>query len=196
MIKNYDFIPREIIEKLKEYQELVLKWNNTINLVSHNSVRDFWLRHVIDSLQLLQYIDNKDICLIDVGAGAGFPGIVLSIAGIKSVTLIESDIRKCVFLEKASNISDNNIKVINQRTEKTEFDCNILVCRAFAPLSMIFSYTENIVVKEKFLLLKGKNYYAELEAAKKNWSFDYSVHKSMTSEEGKILEIRNLVKIT
>lgn len=196
MIKNYDFIPREIIEKLKEYQGLVLKWNNTINLVSPNSVGDFWLRHVIDSLQLLQYIDNKDICLIDVGAGAGFPGMVLSIAGIKSVILIESDIRKCVFLQKASNISDNSVKVINQRVEKAEFDCNILVCRAFARLSMIFSYTENILVKEKFLLLKGKNYHAELEETKKNWSFDYSVHKSITSEEGKILEIRNLVKIT
>lgn len=196
MIKNYDFIPREIIEKLKEYQELVLKWNNTINLVSHNSVGDFWLRHVIDSLQLLQYIDNKDICLIDVGAGAGFPGMVLSIAGIKSVILIESDIRKCVFLEKASNISDNNVKVINQRVEKSEFDCNILACRAFAQLNTIFSYTKNIAIKEKFLLLKGKNYHAELEEAKKNWSFDYFVHKSIASEEGKILEIRNLVKIT
>ncbi|WP_422229052.1 16S rRNA (guanine(527)-N(7))-methyltransferase RsmG [Rickettsia endosymbiont of Halotydeus destructor] len=188
-----DFIPREIIEELKEYQELVLKWNNTINLVSNNSIKDFWSRHIIDSLQLLQYIDNKDIYLIDMGSGAGFPGMILSIAGIKSVILIESDIRKCAFLKKVAN---RNVQVINQRVEKVKAACEVLTCRAFASLNMIFNYTENILVKEKFLLLKGKNYHIELEEARKNWSFDYSVHKSMTSEEGKILEIRNLVKIT
>ncbi|KJW02063.1 16S rRNA (guanine(527)-N(7))-methyltransferase GidB [Rickettsia endosymbiont of Ixodes pacificus] len=118
-------IPREIIEKLEIFQKLVKKWNKSINLVS-NSIHNFWQRHILDSLQLIQYIDNKEIHLVDIGSGSGFPGIVLSIAGVAKVSLIEADLRKCIFLEKASKISNNNIQIINQRIEKVEIDCSIL----------------------------------------------------------------------
>jgi 16S rRNA (guanine527-N7)-methyltransferase len=188
-------VSAEVFGSLKNYQELVLKWNRTINLVSSNSIKEFWKRHILDSLQLLQFIDNKDVYLVDIGTGAGLPGVVLSIAGIQEVSLIESDTRKCVFLKKASKISNNNIEIINQRVEAIKINCDILTCRAFAPLNRLFSYIKNVEVKEKFLLLKGENCLMELEQAKKNWSFDYSLYKSITSREGKILEISNLVKL-
>ncbi|HJD55625.1 MAG TPA: 16S rRNA (guanine(527)-N(7))-methyltransferase RsmG [Rickettsia endosymbiont of Pyrocoelia pectoralis] len=188
-------IPHEIIEKLKIFQALVQKWNRAINLVSETDVQNLWKRHILDSLQLIQYIDNKKIHIVDIGSGAGFPGIVLSIAGIAQVTLVEADLRKCIFLEKAAKISGNNIQIINQRIEKIQINCDILVCRAFSSLNTILNCTENIFILDKLLLLKGKSYLSEIEEAKKNWLFDYVVNPSITSEESKILEIRDLTKI-
>lgn len=187
-------IPYEIIEKLKIFQELVQKWNKAINLISETDVQNLWKRHILDSLQLIQYIDNKRIHIVDIGAGAGFPGIVLSIAGIAQVTLIEADLRKCIFLEKAAKISGDNVQIINRRIEKTEINGDILVCRAFSSLNKIFNCTKNIFVQDKLLLLKGKSYLSEIEEAKKNWLFDYIVNPSTTSKESKILEIRGLTR--
>lgn len=188
-------VSHEIIENLEKFRKLVLKWNKAINLISPSSGKNFWQRHIIDSLQLTEYIDNKDIHLLDIGSGGGLPGIILSIVGIKKVTLIESDTRKCIFLKKASKISNNITTILNQRVEKIKINCDILTCRAFAPLNKIFYHIENISINKKILLLKGKNYLAELKEAQKHWSFNYLVHQSITSEEGKILEISNLVKI-
>ena len=188
-------VPHEIVEKLKIFQRLVIKWNKAVNLISDNSIQDFWQRHILDSLQLMQYIYDKEIHLIDIGSGSGFPGMVLSIAGLAKVSLIESDLRKCIFLEKVAKISDNNVQIINRRIEKVEMDCNILTCRAFSNLSTIFNCVKNISVQEKFLLLKGQNYLTEVVKAKENWSFDYLIHQSITFREGKILEVSNLTKI-
>lgn len=179
-MSNADNISRETIELLEQYQELVLKWNRTINLVSKESSKEFWLRHIVDSLQLLKYIDDQDISLIDVGSGAGLPGIVLSIAGIRDVTLIESDERKCTFLLQASKISPNKVTILNKRVEDVYLECDILTCRAFASLEKIFIYTKNIKIKDKYLLLKGENYLQELK-------IDCEVYDSITSQKGKIL---------
>ncbi|AAU03561.1 16S rRNA (guanine(527)-N(7))-methyltransferase RsmG [Rickettsia typhi] len=188
-------VPSEIIQKLDILQNLIKKWNKSINLISDNTIPNFWQRHILDSLQLMQYISNKEIHLVDIGSGAGFPGIVLSIAGVAKVSLIEADLRKCIFLEKASKISNNSIQIINQRIEKIEIDCNILTCRAFSNLNTIFNCTQNISVREKFLLLKGKNYLTEIVKAKEKWLFDYLIHQSITCRSGKILEVNNLTKI-
>lgn len=189
---NYDNISRETINALEKYQSLTLKWNNTINLVSCNTEHEFWVRHILDSLQLMRYINEQNIHLVDVGSGGGFPGIVLSIAGIQNVTLVESDIRKSIFLLQASKISSNKVKVVNQRIEDIKLDCDILTSRAFAQLEKIFVYTKHINVKNKYLLFKGEQYQKEIEIAKKRWSFCHSVYDSETSNNSKILEISNI----
>ncbi|BFD45429.1 MAG: 16S rRNA (guanine(527)-N(7))-methyltransferase RsmG [Rickettsia endosymbiont of Sergentomyia squamirostris] len=185
-------VPREILDALKKYQSLTLKWNKTINLVSCNTEREFWVRHILDSLQLMKYINNQNIHLIDVGSGGGFPGIVLSIAGIKNVTLVESDVRKSIFLLQASKISTNKVNVVNQRIENVKLDCDILTSRACAQLEKIFVYTQHINVRNKYLLFKGEQYQKEIEIAKKRWSFCYSMYDSETSNNSKILEISNI----
>lgn len=185
-------ISRETIEKLKNYQQLVLAWNNKFNLISKKSIENFWVRHIIDSLQLLKFIKNKNIILVDIGSGAGFPGIVLSIAGVKTVILIESDTKKSAFLLQAARLSENNIEVRNKRIEDEKLSCDILTARAFSDLNTIFKYTKNVDVKDKYLLLKSKNYQQEFDIARSNWLFDYKVHNSITLEESKILEISNL----
>ncbi|WP_367364491.1 16S rRNA (guanine(527)-N(7))-methyltransferase RsmG [Candidatus Tisiphia endosymbiont of Nedyus quadrimaculatus] len=189
---NYDNISRETINALEKYQSLTLKWNKTINLVSCNTEHEFWIRHILDSLQLMKYINEQNIHLVDVGSGGGFPGIVLSIAGIQNVTLVESDIRKSIFLLQASKISSNKVKVVNQRIEDIKLDCDILTSRAFAQLEKIFVYTKHINVKNKYLLFKGEQYQKEIEIAKKRWSFCHSVYDSETSNNSKILEISNI----
>ncbi|MCC8417256.1 MAG: 16S rRNA (guanine(527)-N(7))-methyltransferase RsmG [Rickettsia endosymbiont of Bryobia graminum] len=188
-------IPRETIEALKKYQSLVLKWNKVINLVSYSTEAEFWTRHILDSLQLMKYINNFDNTIVDIGSGAGLPGIILSIAGIRNVTLIESDERKVSFLIQATKCSNNKINIINDRIENVVLECDIVTSRAFAPLEKIFSYTKNIRVKDKYLLLKGQKYQEEITNAKKKWLFNHLTYDSMTSNNSKIIEISNLEKI-
>lgn len=174
---------------LEEYSNLVLKWNKKINLISSNTSKEIFTRHVEDSLQLMNYIDEGDK-IIDIGSGAGFPAIVLSIAGVLDITLIESDSRKAAFLLQASKLSKNKVEIINDRVENLyKLECDVLTSRAFSSLSEIFEYTQNITIRDKYLLHKGANYKSEIMEAQKHWLFDFKVHDSITSESGKILEI-------
>lgn len=182
-------VSREVDIKLKEFQSLLIKWNKKINLVASSTLSDLWNRHIMDSMQLLKYIEDYNYKIIDVGSGAGFPGIVLSIAGISDVTLIESDSNKAAFLFQASK----KVKIINDRVEKCKtMECAILVARGFAELEKIFEYTKHIKVKQKYLLLKGEEYLKEIEAAKKHWLFNYNLHDSITNSKSKIIEITDL----
>ena len=101
-------------DKLENYIKFLLEYNNKINLIGKSTIEDIWNRHIIDSLQLINIIKNKDIRVADLGSGAGLPGIPLSIVGIKEVHLFEKSIRKCEFLEKAKNFSKNKIIVRNE----------------------------------------------------------------------------------
>lgn len=190
------FVSREVYQKLIEYHDLLLKWNSAINLVSFNSIHEILQRHILDSLQLLKFIEDKDISIIDLGSGAGLPGIILSVCGIKKMTLIESDSRKAAFLLQASKISSGEIEIINDRVENiVDLKCDIVTSRALADLDMIFCYGKNIKIKDKYLLHKGKSYKKEILDAKKHWLFNTKVHDSITSNQGKILEIINVSHI-
>ena len=190
------FVSREAYQKLIEYHDLLLKWNSTINLVSPKSIHQILQRHILDSLQLLRFIDDKDISIVDLGSGAGFPGIILSVCGIQKVTLVESDSRKAAFLLQASKFSSGKIEIINDRVENiVDLKCDIVTSRAFTDLGTIFCYGKNIEIKDKYLLHKGKSYKGEILEAKKHWLFNARVHGSITSNQGKILEIINVAHI-
>lgn len=188
-------VSRGTIETLREYEKLALKWNGTINLISNLTIKEFWMRHVVDSIQLLQFIENKNICLVDVGSGAGLPGMVLSIAGVENVILIESDSRKAAFLLQASRLSTNKITIINERIENVNLECNILTARALANLTNIVDITKNITVSDKYLFLKGETYLNEINELEKKFRFEYNTYESISSNRGKILEIKHLVEI-
>ena len=134
---------------------------------------------------------KKDDVIVDVGSGAGFPGIILSLAGIRKVVLIESDERKAVFLRHASKISKNEIIVLNERVEKiVDLTCDVVVSRAMTDIRDLLLLTKKIR-SERYLIHKGKKYLDELQLASKDLLFKYRVHDSITSAEGKILEIDN-----
>lgn len=179
---------------LIKYQELLLKWNKKINLISKTTELDIWQRHIIDSWQLIKYIESTDH-VIDIGSGAGFPGIVLSICGIESVTLIESDSRKVVFLRQAAKLSLNNIDIIEKRIDEDfSKECDVLTCRGFSDVKNILQLTSGLAIKRKILLLKGERFDEEITEAKKDWLFNVKLHDSLTSEKGKILEITDARK--
>lgn len=182
-------------ETLREYEMLLKKWNEKINLVSKSTLDDFEQRHLMDSLQITQYIDGKQDKIIDLGSGAGLPGMVLAIMGYEEVTLVESDARKAAFLLQASRLITNSKhpKILNKRIEQLEdISCDIVTARAFAELSKIFDYTRNFAVKKKYLLHKGENYQQEIETASKSWLFSVKIHDSLTLPKAKILEITDL----
>ncbi len=185
----------EVRECLEEYKQLLLKWNEKINLIGSSTANDIDNRHFLDSLQLVQYIKNFDIEIIDFGSGAGLPGIVLSICGVRKVTLVESDTRKCAFLRQAAKLSSNEVRIINDRIENIDtINCDIITSRAFSELSNIFDLASRFEVKDKFLLHKGLSYQKEIGKAQRDWLFNYEVHDSISSCEGKVLEIKNLKK--
>jgi 16S rRNA (guanine527-N7)-methyltransferase len=178
---------------LIEYQSLLLKWNKSINMISKNSEDDLWERHILDSLQLIKYI-KLDARIIDIGSGAGLPGIVLSIGGVKDVTLVESDSRKAVFLRQASKLSLNKISIIEERLDSSfKGNYDILTCRGFGSINNILQLTSNLNLG-RMLLLKGKNCDKEVTEANKHWLFNVLLHDSITGD-GKIVEISNIKRL-
>lgn len=185
-------VPRGTIES---YIKLLSEWNAKINLVSYKDIEELMHRHVIDSLQLKKYIkDEQEI--FDIGSGAGFPGLMLSYAGVNKVNLVEKINKKAHFLMVAASLSSNKIIVHNQNIEEIHTgSCDVITARGFAGLDKIFMQTQNIYNKKtRYLLLKGKTVEEEIKNALEKWNFEYIIHQSETSEEGKILEVEHLVK--
>src|SRR5579872_1579950 len=105
---KYKNVPRGTFERLQKYVELLFKWQKTINLVGNTTLKDVWNRHIIDSLQLLEHIIDHDR-IVDIGSGAGLPGLVIAIIRGGEVALIESDGRKVAFLREASRITETDV---------------------------------------------------------------------------------------
>ena len=184
-------------QNLEKYIELLLQWNEEINLIGKSTVETIWNRHIVDSLQLLDCIDRNEIenaTIADFGSGAGIPGIILSIAGVKSMTLIEKSIRKGEFLNEAKKISPNKIELINENIfdlKNIKFD--IIISRALAPLIDLLDMTTNFMHRDtKCVFLKGKKLPFELLEAQKYYQFDFEIKKSITSDESGIILIKNI----
>ncbi len=185
-------VSRETFNYLEQYVTLLQKWNSKINLVKFNSKYDLWYRHILDSAQLIKYID-KDLKVMDLGSGGGLPGIILSLLGVKDITLVESDSRKCVFLSQAKKISDNKITIENERIENLkQVNVDIITSRALCNIDKICSLIASFEINAKILLLKGKTVQEEIADAKYKWHFDYTLHKSVTSIDSFVVEIHNL----
>lgn len=169
-------VSRETLQKLKDFKALLLEWNQKINLVSKNAENELDFRHILDSLQLLEYIDNNAKLIIDIGSGSGFPGIVLAIALQEKIpeakiVLVESITKKTVYLKDVCcYLGLTNVEVINNRTENVVFkDVDYITARAVAAMDKIFNFTKTICSKNtRLLLLKGKSGNEELTEAKKD----------------------------
>lgn len=190
---NYN-VSRETLSKLQNYYYLLTKWNNSINLVSNSSLKLFWHRHILDSIQLLSYIDDKNIVLADLGSGAGFPGMILSILGVRKVLLVESDIRKAAFLLHISKLSSNIVEVINNKVQHLAIHCDIITSRALASVSKILLYSKNFTVNHKYLILKGKDVRQEITQALLHSKFSYRLYPSCMQDHSWILEIENVTR--
>ena len=181
-------VPRETQELLDEYVTLLKQWNKKINLVGKNTIDDIWERHIRDSFQLIPYLEKNDQ-IIDLGSGAGIPGIILLAMGFNDVVLVEADTKKAAFLLKAAECVRARAQVINKKIESVNLSCDVLTCRAFASINSILETCQNnIHVRKKLLLLKGRDVQFEITEAKKIWLFNYKLYNNMTSD-GYIIEI-------
>lgn len=193
MTNNSLNVSRETFTKINDFIKILLLWNQRLNLISKNTESDILERHVMDSLQLSKFI-SKDDNILDFGTGAGFPGIILNIAGYNNITLVESIKKKCDFLEEVKKELNLSAVIINDRIEKTSLiNCDVITARAVAPLDKLLGFANFHNKKNvKLLFLKGKNYREEIKNAEKLWKFNYKQYKSMTSDESVILKITNL----
>ncbi len=189
-------VSRETREKFRRYTELLLKWQKVINLVSDASLEDMAERHFLDSAQLIKYIPNKQIKLVDMGSGAGFPGMVLSMLGMTDVHLIESDVRKATFLREVSRETNTPVTIHDDRVEDTKIpDIDVITARAMAPLQELLTLSDSISTEGHpffCLLLKGEKAEEEIIKARKRWNFTLEMQQSITDKDGRVLKINNL----
>lgn len=209
-LRDVDAVSRETLERLQCYAELLVKWNKSINLVSRDSLGDLWRRHFLDSAQLLEHMRERQtspsLTLVDLGSGAGFPGMVLAILGIENVHLIESDQRKCVFLREVARMTQSHVTIHNVRIEGVDaFPADLVTARAFAPLPQLLDHAWPFLAPQNekepssdgqhenergyLLLLKGKNVDQELTEAGKKWSMRVERFSSRSSADGQILRL-------
>ena len=181
-------------EKFIKYEKLLKEWSTKMNLVAPSTLNDIQIRHIQDSAQLAKYLP-KDVKIIDLGSGAGFPAVVLAIMGW-DVTCTESISKKAGFLSMLKQELDlPNLTVINDRIEnflsKTPVNTGnfVFTARAFAPLIKILDYTHK--TKCRLFLLKGRDIETEINTAKAKYKFDYKLYKSETGD-GYITHIFNV----
>ena len=194
-------VSRETYKKLCLFHETLIKWQNSINLISNSSIKNIWERHFLDSAQLYTFIRGVDGNIMDFGSGAGFPGMVLAIMGKKNIHLVESDYKKCVFLKEIAMLTETDITIHNCKIEDLGFiNVDLITSRALAPLTKLITYVEIFINKSlekkiifpKLLFLKGKSYYTEVLEASKNKKIFLKEYPSITDRQGKILYIKKV----
>lgn len=195
-------VSRETLARLKLYASMLQDWNERHNLVSQGSLADLWRRHFLDSAQLVALIPRTATSLVDLGSGAGFPGMVLAEMlrdrqGFR-VALYESTGKKADFLRAvADRLSLPSVVVRQARLEDAapeSFD--LITARACAPLERLLPYAQRFWGPDTIaLLLKGQNVEGELTEARKSWRMELERHPSMSDASGVILEIRELHRV-
>jgi len=196
-IKKFN-VSRETIERLNIYNDFLLENNKLLNLIGKKTEKHIFSRHFKDSSQIYNLIEDKSE-IIDIGSGAGFPGIIIKILmdndKIKgNVVLIDKSPKKCKFLKDLSNKLNINLKIENLRLEDYKFNkISTVVSRAFKKtvetIDIIFNNKEKI---RNIILIKGKTYQQELDDTKKKYTFHIEKFRSITSDESYILKISNI----
>ena len=177
-----------ILNKLYEYKKILTKENESMNLIGKSTIDDLDERHLLDCIQIYKYLPHHEKSLMDIGTGAGLPGIILSIIGFKNLHLVEKSPKKSLFLENCKLQLDLNYHVHNKSiTEIADLSVDCITARAFASIEKIITMTKNIINKKtKFILLKGRSYLSELKSINPKKYF-WETHPSITSSESKII---------
>ncbi len=193
--KTMPNVSRETLDKLSHYHDLLLKWQKAINLVSPSTLKDADTRHFLDSAQLITHLPQGAFTLADLGSGAGFPSLVIAMLRPDiDIHMVESDQRKCIFMQTVSRETNAPVTVHNTRIENCDLKADVVTARALASLDVLLGYASTMEPKE-FIFLKGEKCQEEIEQARKNWSFDAEIHKSIVEDNSFIVRITNLVKI-
>jgi 16S rRNA (guanine527-N7)-methyltransferase len=179
---------------IKIFKDNLLNFNEKYNLIGRSTINDFDNRHLIDSAQIVNFLDKKPMKLIDFGSGSGLPAIILAILRPDcEFHLIEKSFRKGQFLKIMADVIPN-IKIFQNKIQDLEVEkYDIITARAFASLVKIFKFSNRFLDKKTILILhKGKKFQEEINEAKNQFKFNIKIKDSISSQEGKILIISNL----
>ena len=195
-------VSRETITSLIKYEDLLIKANKGLNLIGNSTINQIWTRHFLDSYQVIDFIDKNDNSLVDLGSGAGFPGLVIAIASKDKkiplkIKLIEKSSKKVKFLKEIINELNLKVDVYNQNIFKEQINLigDVFVARAFKPLKIILQLIHNQAENwKKFFIFLGKTGKSELLDASKDWDIEYKQRMSVTSSDSIVIEINKLKK--
>lgn len=189
----------EQAERLALYQARLEHWQKAINLVASSTLADSARRHFLDSAQivpLLPAMEGK--ALVDLGSGAGFPGLVLAILRPDlEVHLVESDAKKCAFLQTVSRETHTPVQIYNGRIEDVwhRIDADLITARALSNFSILLGYAAPWFARKPDVcgfFLKGREFSREITEARSRWRFDVETTPSLSEREGAVLAVKNL----
>lgn len=195
-------VSRETLSRINTYRELLILWNARINLVSASTITDFWSRHAADCAQILDVAGENIHSVIDIGSGAGLPGLIIAAllkdkSRMQQITLVEAQSKKCAFLREASRTLDVKINIENKKIEDlSPAKYDLVTARAFAPLTKLLdlslAYSQ---LGARILFLKGEDVSKEINEASTKWKFCYKTTQSITHKHGCVLEISDLMRL-
>lgn len=190
-------VPRGTIDALMRHQEMLVDWQGRMNLVGPATLDDVWWRHFADSAQLTRVVP-KGALWLDMGAGGGFPGLVLAAMGWGRFILVDSVAKKCRFLEAVTQeLGLENVTVLNARIEALPtLGADVVTARAAASLDILFDWgIRHARPGGIFVFPKGRRWADEVDAARTKFRFDLDTFPSMTDSEARILVARNLKRL-
>ncbi len=197
-------VSRETLDRLERYADCLRKWNRATNLVARNSLADLWRRHMLDSAQLLPLLPDPPAArprvIVDLGSGAGFPGLVLAILGAGAVHLVEAHGRKAAFLREAARVAETPLTLHHDRIERLRpFPADVVTARACAPLLRLLDYAAPFLRPRPGarsggtgLFHRGRNFDRELTDARKKWNMGVELMPSCTEPTTRILRLNLL----
>jgi 16S rRNA (guanine527-N7)-methyltransferase len=184
-------VPREKFARLEAFTALLKSENERQNLVSRGTLDAVWTRHIVDSAQLLQFAPDPEGSWLDLGTGAGFPGLIIGLLHPGPVTLVEERRKRAEFLAQAIEVLGIGPNTTIQATKIERFESrpfDVISARAFAPLDRLFELSHSFsTAKTRFILPKGRNAASELDAAKASWQGDFRLEESLTDADARII---------
>ncbi len=182
------------VERLEVYVDVLERWRQRINLVGPTTRDGIWRRHVLDSAQLWPHLPDRQAPLLDLGSGAGLPGLILALLGHQDVTLLDSDRRKTVFLAEAARAAGVQPKIIADRFDgflrTSSKRYAVVTARAVAPVARLAPTLADALAPEGYaLLLKGAKAQDELTEAAESWNVHWESIPSITERESVVLKL-------
>jgi 16S rRNA (guanine527-N7)-methyltransferase len=193
-VQSFLNLDAAVVAKLERYVAMLVAWQERLNLVARSTLADPWRRHVLDSAQLYGLVPAGARTLVDLGSGAGFPGLVLAMMGVPEVTLVEARQKKCRFLEAVAAATDTPVTVKAMRAEALSGPpVDVVTARALAPLDELLALSSHLLgPSTTCLFLKGERVEGELTEARARWMMTVAKHPSLSHADGVLLEIRDV----
>ncbi|WP_417449109.1 16S rRNA (guanine(527)-N(7))-methyltransferase RsmG [Kordiimonas sp.] len=194
-------VSRETLDRLETYAGLLAKWQKAKNLVANSTLEAMWQRHFLDSAQLapllVEAYGERELSMLDIGSGAGFPGLVLSAIGVGHAHMVEANGRKCVFMNQVSRETSAPATIHNARIEALEpFPVDIITSRACARVLQLINWAGPFLGEgTEMWLLKGEGVDEELTEAQACWKMKVTKHKSLSDPAGVILRLSKLERL-